>query len=87
MSKDLKLGNGNKFNTALVIFFVPYCAFDIPSNMLLKKFKPHVWLSVNMFLFGFTNMMQGFVKSYGGLLATRFFLGVFEMGMFPGGKF
>jgi hypothetical protein len=77
--------DSTKFNTALVIFFVPYCLFEIPSNMLLKKFKPHVWLSVNMFLFGFTTLMQGLVKNYAGLLATRFFLGVFETGMFPGG--
>lgn len=39
-----------------------------------------------MFLFGFTTIMQGLVKNYSGLLATRFFLGVFETGMFPGGK-
>jgi len=29
-------------------------------------------------------MLQGFVQNYHGLLATRFFLGVFETGMFPG---
>lgn len=52
--------------------------------MLLKRFKPHVWLSACMFLFGFTTIMQGIVKSYSGLLATRFFLGFFETGMFPG---
>lgn len=52
--------------------------------MLLKKFRPHVWLSVNMFLFGFTTMMQGLVRNYSGLLACRFFLGLFETGMFPG---
>jgi MFS family permease len=75
---------GNQYNVALTIFFVPYCLFEIPSNILLKKFKPHVWLSLNMFLFGFVSIMQGIVKSYGGLLATRFFLGVFETGMFPG---
>lgn len=77
--------NSTKFNTALVIFFVPYCLFEIPSNILLKKFKPHVWLSLNMFLFGFTTIMHGLVKNYSGLLAARFFLGVFETGMFPGG--
>jgi MFS family permease len=38
-----------------------------------------------MFLFGFATMMQGVVKNYSGLLACRFFLGVFETGMFPGG--
>ncbi|KAK4067983.1 hypothetical protein Trihar35433_6543 [Trichoderma harzianum] len=84
LAGDLDLGTGDKYNTALVIFFVPYCIFEVPSNILLKKFKPHVWLSINMFLFGFTTMMQGLVKSYGGLLATRFFLGLFETGMFPG---
>lgn len=86
LAKDLDLGTGDKYNTALVIFFVPYCIFEVPSNMLLKKFKPHVWLSLNMFLFGFTTMMQGLVKNYSGLLATRFFLGLFETGMFPGGE-
>ncbi|PTB67637.1 MFS general substrate transporter [Trichoderma citrinoviride] len=84
LATDLDLGTGDKYNTALVIFFVPYCIFEVPSNILLKKFKPHVWLSLNMFLFGFTTMMQGLVKNYSGLLATRFFLGLFETGMFPG---
>ena len=84
LSEELNL-DGTKFNNALVIFFVPYCLFEIPSNILLKKFRPHVWLSINMFLFGFTTIMQGLVKNYSGLIATRFFLGVFETGMFPGG--
>ncbi|KAI5240154.1 major facilitator superfamily transporter [Aureobasidium subglaciale] len=83
MSKDLGL-EGNEYNTALVIFFVPYIIFEIPSNILLKKFKPHVWLSGCMFLFGLTTTLQGVVTNYSGLLATRFFLGVFESGMFPG---
>lgn len=75
---------GNQYNIALVIFFVPYVVFEIPSNILLKKFNPNVWLSMNMFLFGFTTIMQGLVKNFSGLLACRFFLGVFETGMFPG---
>lgn len=43
----------------------------------MKKFTPHTWLAGNMVLFGFVTIMQGLVKSYSGLLATRFFLGVF----------
>jgi MFS family permease len=84
LSQELGLTKNNKFNTALVIFFVPYVLFEIPSNVLLKKFKPHVWLSCCMFLFGLTTICQGLVHSYSGLLATRFFLGLFETGMFPG---
>jgi len=83
LKQDLKLG-GNEYNTALVIFFVPYILFEIPSNALMKHFKPHVWLSVCMFLFGLTICLQGLTQNYSGILATRFFLGVFESGMFPG---
>lgn len=83
MSEDLKMA-GNKFNTALAIFFVPYVIAEIPSNWLMKKFKPHVWLTACMFLFGVVLLCQGFVRTYGQLLATRFLLGLFEAGMFPG---
>ena len=37
-----------------------------------------------MFLFGLVTICQGLVQNYSGLLATRFFLGVAESGMFPG---
>ncbi|KAF1810173.1 MFS general substrate transporter [Eremomyces bilateralis CBS 781.70] len=84
LSKELQIDDGNKYNTALTIFFVPYIIFEIPSNIMLKKFKPNYWLGGNMFMFGVITMAQGFVKNYSGLLATRFFLGVFETGMFPG---
>lgn len=44
-------------------------------------------VSLCMFLFGLVTMLQGFVQNYAGLLVTRFFLGVFESGMFPGCKY
>lgn len=78
---------GTRFNTALVIFFVPYAVFEIPSNILLKKLRPNWWLSGNMFMFGLVSICQGLVSNYSGLLTTRFFLGVFETGMFPGCKY
>lgn len=37
-----------------------------------------------MFGFGLMTVLQGLVQNYGGLLTVRFFLGVFETGMFPG---
>ena len=84
LSAELDLVRDNRYNTALVIFFVPYILFEIPSNVLLKKMKPRIWLSLCMFAFGLVTMLQGFVQNYSGLLATRFFLGLFETGMFPG---
>jgi MFS family permease len=103
LQKDLDIEN-TKYNTALTIFFVPYVLFEIPSNILLKKLKPHVWcmyfvlpcdreqtaditaVSLCMFLFGFVTICQGLVSSWGGLMTTRWFLGMFETGMFPGCK-
>ncbi|KAE8452480.1 hypothetical protein EG329_000382 [Mollisiaceae sp. DMI_Dod_QoI] len=81
--KDLNLKNV-EFNTALTIFFVPYIVFEIPSNIFLKRLTPRIWLSTCMFFFGLVSICQGLVSSYGGLLTTRFFLGLFEAGMFPG---
>ena len=43
LSEELHITSSNKYNTALVIFFVPYILFEIPSNILLKKFKPRIW--------------------------------------------
>ncbi|PBK84613.1 MFS general substrate transporter [Armillaria gallica] len=83
LNDDLKLV-GNQYSTALVIFYVPYILCEIPSNILLKKLKPHVWLSICMTMFGIVTMLQGFVQNFGGLMATRWFLGVCEAGMFPG---
>ncbi|KAI8934254.1 hypothetical protein NX059_008998 [Plenodomus lindquistii] len=84
LSTELDLVRDNRYNTALVIFFVPYILFEIPSNALLKKMKPRVWLSMCMFAFGIITMCQGFVQNFASLLVTRFLLGLFEAGMFPG---
>jgi hypothetical protein len=83
LQKDLGLSS-TQYSTCLTIFFVPYVVFEIPSNIILKKLRPHVWLSICMFGFGLVTICQGLVQGYGGFLATRFFLGLFETGMFPG---
>nr|AAX07640.1 transporter-like protein [Pyricularia grisea] len=82
LSDELHL-DGTLYNNALGVFFVPNILFEIPSNILVKRFRPHVWLSINMGGFGLVTLAQGFVTSYGGLVTTRFFLGVFESVMFP----
>ncbi|KAI1827484.1 MFS general substrate transporter [Xylaria intraflava] len=83
LSKELGLVDQQP-NIALTIFFVPYILFEIPSNILMKRFNPRVWLSGCILVFGIVMISQGFVQSYGSLLATRFLLGLAEAGIFPG---
>ncbi|KAI0807684.1 MFS general substrate transporter [Fomes fomentarius] len=82
LREDLGL-SGTEFNTVLVIFYVPCVLFEIPSNMLLKRLKPHAWMSFCVALFGLVTILQGFTQDFGGLVATRFFLGLAEAGALP----
>lgn len=83
MPADLHL-TGQQPNIALAVFFVPYILFEIPSNLMMKRFGPQRWMAFCVCGFGIVMMAQGFVKSFSGLLATRFFLGLMEAGTFPG---
>lgn len=56
----------------------------VPSNILLKRLSPPVWFAIACALVGICMMGQGLVENYGGLLATRFLLGIFEAALFPG---
>ncbi|EMR69405.1 putative major facilitator superfamily protein [Eutypa lata UCREL1] len=83
MTQDLDL-TGNRFNIALFVYFVPYILLEVPSNMIIRKMRPSLYLGGLMFCWGIVNMCMGFVKSYGALVGLRFLLGVFEAGVMPG---
>ncbi|KAF9645550.1 MFS general substrate transporter [Thelephora ganbajun] len=83
LTEELKL-TGNKYNIALTVFFIPYCLFEFPSNLVLKKFRPSRWLPGIAVLWGAVMVSMGFVKTYHQLVGARFCLGVAEAGLFPG---
>lgn len=56
-------------SSALTIFFIPYVLFEVPSNILLKRFSPRIWLSGCMFAFGLITLLQGLVQNYAGLVS------------------
>ncbi|MCJ1471735.1 hypothetical protein MMC13_000375 [Lambiella insularis] len=85
LEKDLGMNpKGNDFNIALVIFFVPFVLFEVPSNLVLKHVRPSLWLSLEVFLLSIVTIAQGLVTTYGGLVAMRFLIGLFEAGLVPG---
>jgi sugar phosphate permease len=78
MVTDLGL-DGVQWNIVLSVFFVPYILLEVPSNILLKKFKrPSYYLGILVVCWGIIMTMMGVVKGFVGLLITRILLGVFE---------
>ena len=77
----------NGYNIALWIFFIPFVLIEIPSNLImgLPRVEPNVFLGINMLLLGVVAMCQGLTASYGGLLALRFLMGIFEATL-PAGR-
>lgn len=74
----------DEYNWCLTVFFFTYAAFEVPSNLLLKKLRPSIWLPTIMVAWGTVMTLMGIVKNYEGLLIARIFLGVTEAGLFPG---
>ncbi|KAJ7105402.1 MFS general substrate transporter [Mycena crocata] len=75
---------GNKYNIALTMFFVPYCLFECPANLVLKRFRPSKWLPGITVVWGTVMTLMGLVKTYPQLVGVRIALGVAEAGLFPG---
>ncbi|KAH8817308.1 putative MFS transporter [Xylogone sp. PMI_703] len=83
LEEDLGL-KGDQYQVTVSILFVTYCSFEVPSNLVLKKFKPGRYISVITIIWGVIATLTGLVHSYGALIACRLLLGIFEAGLFPG---
>jgi len=75
---------GNQYNIALTMYFIPYCIFECPANLVLKKFRPSRWLPGITVVWGIIMTLMGLVKNYPQLVGVRVCLGVAEAGLFPG---
>ena len=59
--------------------FIPYVLLEVPSNILLKKFKrPSVYLGLLVLSWGIVMTCTGLVQNFAGLMVTRVLLGIFE---------
>ncbi|PIL29203.1 MFS general substrate transporter [Ganoderma sinense ZZ0214-1] len=82
MEKDLHFKDG-QYNTILSVFFVPYVIFSAPVAFVGKRYGPSRVLPVLMFIFGSMTLISASVKNFGGMMATRWILGMAESGFFP----
>ncbi|KAI0087632.1 MFS general substrate transporter [Irpex rosettiformis] len=77
LQKDLHMSN-YQYSLAITITFLPYIVIELPSNLWLKRIGPNIVLPLMALLWGVATTLQGTVTSYGGLIACRFFIGLFE---------
>jgi MFS transporter, ACS family, DAL5 transporter family protein len=78
LPKSLNM-TGVDYNVAVSVFFVPFILAEVPSNMVLHLFKrPSLYMGTIVTIWGVIMTLTGIVQNFGGLIAVRIFLGLFE---------
>lgn len=72
------------FGLGGAIYFMGQFCFDLPSNLLLGKVGPRIWIARIMITWGIIATCMTFVKGAHSFVIMRFLLGVSEAGFFPG---
>ncbi|KAI1404998.1 MFS general substrate transporter [Hypoxylon fuscum] len=73
-----------QYDQGLAIFYATYILSEIPSNLILKKLTPQIWLPCLTFFWGISAMSLGFVQNFAGFVGVRALLGLTEGGLLPG---
>ncbi|KAK5063037.1 hypothetical protein LTR84_005113 [Exophiala bonariae] len=79
---DLKVGN--RVSIAILVFYIGYIVFELPSNIILKKLGPATWLSFLTIAWGAIVIGMGYVPTWKAFAMLRVMLGILEAGLYPG---
>ncbi|KAI8260623.1 MFS transporter prlL [Colletotrichum sp. SAR 10_77] len=79
--KDIGLV-GTQYNTIISVFFVGYILTQVPTNMILNKMRPSIFLPVVMCCWAVVSASTGAVQNYTGAVVLRFLLGFVEAPFF-----
>jgi ACS family tartrate transporter-like MFS transporter len=83
MNRDLGISE-SQYGFAAGVFFLSYCLFEVPANLVLARLGARRWLSILMVVWGIVSMGTAFVHSESSYIAVRFLLGIAESGFYPG---
>ncbi|WP_345816897.1 MFS transporter (plasmid) [Paraburkholderia sp. PREW-6R] len=83
MAPDIGLSN-TAYGLGAGIFFIGYCLFEIPSNMLLHRLGARVWITRILLTWGVLSACTMFVVGPKSFYVVRFLLGLAEAGFSPG---
>ncbi|KAK9453358.1 major facilitator superfamily domain-containing protein [Dipodascopsis uninucleata] len=83
MDTDLEL-TGDRLNYANAMYYVGYCLFQIPSNIVLTKLRAEYYLPAAEVTWGVFTLAIAFVKNYPQLMVMRFFIGLSSTACYVG---
>lgn len=83
LNEDLNLKDGD-YQTAVAILTVGYMLAQLPSNMLITRVRPSIYLPAAAFIWSAISAMTVLCTSAGGLWGVQFILGIAEAPLFPG---
>ncbi|KAI0892988.1 major facilitator superfamily domain-containing protein [Annulohypoxylon nitens] len=75
---------GQQYSWLTTIFYITYVIFELPSNILLQRFRMGKTLSYYMICWGFVVLSIGFTQNFTQLVTLRALQGVFECCISPG---
>ncbi|KAK7902508.1 hypothetical protein LTR67_002154 [Exophiala xenobiotica] len=78
LDQAVDLEVGNRASTIILVFYVGYVIFELPSNIVLKKLGAANWLSFLGVAWGVISLGVGFSKNWGTVAVLRVLLGVLE---------
>ncbi|KAL6365580.1 hypothetical protein LRP88_01580 [Fusarium phalaenopsidis] len=81
--------NEFQYNVGNQLMCLGIVLFEIPSNLVLYRVGPAVWIGFQILAWGLVATFQAFIKGqgYGAYLATHFLLGICECGYIPAALF
>ena len=83
MNSELKFSSA-AFGFGSGVFFLGYCLFEVPSNLILHRVGARLWIARIMITWGVIASAMMFVRTPAAFYILRFLLGVAEAGFFPG---
>lgn len=83
LQRELGL-SASTYGLAAGLFFLGYCLFEIPSNLILDRVGARRWIARIMITWGLVSMATMFVRGPASFMAARVILGIAEAGFFPG---
>jgi ACS family tartrate transporter-like MFS transporter len=83
LQRDLSLSD-TAYGIGGGLFFLGYCLFEIPSNLILDRVGARLWMARIMVVWGLVSMATMFVRDTTTFYAARVLLGIAEAGFFPG---